>query len=169
MPVHKSISLQLLTNQSVYDAHAIRLLSRWRKKHEAWFPTQFPVTHARTALWLQQRVQDEPDRLLFFVEAGGVLRGHVGLYRFDFDTKRCEIDNIVRGRSGYKGMMEKAVVALMRWGTDILGIEDYTLQTTSDNVRALSLYKKIGFFETNREPHNNRYTVCMKWRKNEAK
>lgn len=144
--------LRLLTTQSVEDPHIVRLLGRWRKKHEYWFPAQFPVTMKRTASWLQNRVINEPDRLLFMIVIHGTYRGHVGLYRFDFDTNSCEIDNIVRGRIGRKGMMADAIQLMMHWGRETLGLTSYTLQTTSDNIRALSLYTRLGFVETKRIP-----------------
>lgn len=144
--------LRLLTTQSVYDTGIVRLLGRWRKKHEYWFPAQFPVSMKRTASWLQNRVINEPDRLLFMIDIHGTYRGHVGLYRFDFDTNSCEIDNIVRGRAGRKGMMAEAIQLMMRWGRETLGLTSYTLQTTSDNTRALSLYARLGFVETKRIP-----------------
>ncbi len=146
------MTLRLISMDCLRDSSLIRTLARWRKKHEAWFPAQFPVTSKRTAVWLQKRVLEEPDRLLFLIDVHGTYRGHVGLYRYNFGEKSCDIDNIVRGRAGYKGMMEQAIVLLMRWGQQEFGIETYTLETTSDNVRALALYTKIGFVETNRIP-----------------
>lgn len=142
--------LVCLTRQDAHDMHIIRILARWRKKHETWFPAQFPVTAARTKSWLETRVLSEPDRLLFMIQIHGTYRGHVGLYRFDFENKTCEIDNIVRGRSGVRGMMESAIQSMMHWGTEALGITGYTLQTTSDNVRAIALYQRLGFTESKR-------------------
>lgn len=146
------LTLRLLTAQTVHDTHIIRLLARWRKKHEFWFPAQFPVSIQRTKIWLEKKVIHEPDRLLFMIMVHGTYRGHVGLYRFDFDNNSCEIDNIVRGRIGRKGMMAQAIQLMMQWGRDTLGLTSYTLQTTSDNVRALALYARIGFVETKRVP-----------------
>lgn len=146
------LTLRLLTSETVQNAHIIRLLSRWRKKHEFWFPAQFPVSMKRTKVWLEKKVIEEPDRLLFMIDVHGTYRGHVGLYRFDVEHKSCEIDNIVRGRSGQKGMMADAIRLMMQWGRKTLGITSYTLQTTSDNSRALSLYSKLGFVETKRIP-----------------
>ncbi len=148
----ESCALELLTHDHRTDVHIVRLLARWRKKHEYWFPAQFPVTLKRTAVWLEKKVIEEPDRLLFMISDHGTYRGHVGLYRFDFEHHSCEIDNIVRGRSGPKGMMAQAIQLMMKWGRETLGLTQYTLQTTSDNVRALALYTRLGFVETKRVP-----------------
>ena len=37
------VLLTAVSRDCVNDPHIIGLLSRWRKKHEAWFPAQFPV------------------------------------------------------------------------------------------------------------------------------
>lgn len=178
------LRLDLLTASSVNNAHIIRLLSRWRKKHQQWFPSQFPITSSRTRVWLQHRVIDEPDRLLFMIHLSGTYRGHVGLYRFTSDYTSCEIDNILRGRVGGKGMMEESIRRMMDWGMQTLGIRTYTLQTTSDNVRAIALYARIGFREIKRvglvykktsdggewqeapkryTGHIKKYDIFMKW------
>jgi len=140
----------LLTQESVDNDHIVRLLARWRKKHEVWFPALFPVSGERTRSWLQKRVMDEQDRLLFMLQIHGTYIGHVGLYRFDFARRSCEIDNIVRGVAGYPGIMQSAIICMMVWGNKALDLNSYTLQTTSDNKRALTLYKKLGFVETKR-------------------
>lgn len=155
-------NLVLLTRECVNDPHIVRLLGRWRKKHEFWFPSQFPVSFGRTRVWLQQRVIDEPDRLLCMIRVHDTYIGHVGLYRFDFKTGTCEIDNIVRGRREYPGIIASAISLMMSWGTRELGLKGYTLETTSDNEKALKLYKSLGFEESKRVKTENRYTVFMK-------
>ncbi|HUD19802.1 MAG TPA: GNAT family N-acetyltransferase [Patescibacteria group bacterium] len=142
--------LILLTRDSITDDHIVALLSRWRKKHETWFPTQFPVTRKRTKGWLKNNVINTQDRLLFMIRVHDTYIGHVGLYRFDFEKKTCEIDNIVRGRKGYPGLVTAAIRQMMQWGMSTFGLNGYTLQTTSDNERALRLYNKLGFVETKR-------------------
>lgn len=155
----KELRLELLTRSAVSDTHIVRLLSRWRKKHEVWFPAQFPVSEKRTKMWLEKKVIDEPHRLLFMVAVSGTYRGHVGLYRFDLKNKSCEIDNIVRGRIGLPGMMETSIRLMMQWAKKDLGILRFTLQTTSENTRAIALYTRIGFVETKRIPLVYRKTI----------
>ena len=80
-------------------------------------------------------------------DLNGIAIGHVGLYRFDFDRKTCEIDNIIRGEKGIPGVMTSAITALCRWGEEELGIQAYTLRCKVDNTKALALYKRCGFRE----------------------
>jgi RimJ/RimL family protein N-acetyltransferase len=130
----------------------IRLLASWRRTNEFWFPVQFPVTLKGTKIWLKDRLLEEPGRLLFMIRVNNQYIGHIGVYRFDFFHKTCEIDNIIRGRNTYPGIMEHAIGEMMKWGKKSLGIKKYTLETTSDNSKALKLYSRLHFTETKRIP-----------------
>jgi perosamine synthetase len=145
-------NLVFLTRECQENARIIHLLTKWRKKHEKWFLAQFPVTDARTKKWFRERLMDDSDRLLFMISVRGTYIGHVGLNRFDFCHETCEIDNIVRGEGGYPGIMESAIKTMMRWGRKKLKIKGYTLSTSSDNERALRLYKRLGFVVTKQMP-----------------
>lgn len=145
-------NLLLLTKESINNPKIIKLLSLWREKHEFWFQSQFKVTFDGTQKWLKDRVVNTPDRLLFMIKVKNRYIGHIGLFRFDFNKKTCEIDNIVRGVNLYPGIMSNAIEYMMSWGKTELGLKNYTLETTSDNQKAISLYTKLGFYEYKRIP-----------------
>jgi len=144
--------LFLLTKESIDNPKIIKLLSLWRKKHEFWFQSQFKVTFDGTKKWLKDRVIDTPDRLLFMINVKNRYIGHIGLFRFNFDKETCEIDNIVRGTNLYPGIMSNAIEYMMSWGKIELGLKNYTLETTSDNQKAINLYTKLGFYEYKKIP-----------------
>jgi RimJ/RimL family protein N-acetyltransferase len=156
--------LVFLTADRNEDKNIIQLLSDWRKKHEIWFPSQFEVTPERTKKWFEERVIGASDRLLFMIEVNGEFVGHVGLFRFNFNDRVCDIDNILRGVDKYPGIIESAINNMMQWGKKEFGLEGYTLETASDNDRALKLYERMGFKEAKRVPliktnKNN----CIEW------
>ena len=148
----QSYRLTLLTTSHLEDQQIIQLCAKWRKQHEDWFPARFTVTVEGTAGWLKNGVVETPDRLLFMISVNGAYLGHVGLFRFEFDDRTCEIDNIVRGESGYPGLIGYAIAYMMRWCSNRLGLKWYTLQTFSNNERSLSLYLRLGFREVKRVP-----------------
>ena len=79
--------------------------------------------------------------------------GHVGLFRFDFDGRSVEVDNIVRGEEGVApGVMQTAIAAMLDWAFDALGCEATTLRVMSDNDRAVKLYRRLGYEEIARVP-----------------
>ena len=144
--------LLLLTDDRADDRKIIELLGKWRKDNEAFFLSRFEVTFERTLSWYSKHLQDKPDRLLFIIGTDNGYVGHVGLFRFDFALRTCEIDNIVRGESAYPGIMGAAILTMMKWGKETLGLEGYTLKVLGDNERAIRLYKKLGYEETARIP-----------------
>jgi len=145
-----SYSLEFLTAECSNNLHLMALLAKWRKNHEYWFPAIFPVTTERTIKWFTKSVIENPQRLLFILKVNSEYIGHLGLNRFDFDLKSCEIDNIVRGEDGYRGVMGHAILQMMEWGRRYLKLHSYSLQTFSDNVKSLKLYKSLCFKEVDR-------------------
>ncbi len=151
---HNNRTFQLvpLTQKSVDDKKVIALLANWRDQVQEWFPAQFTVSEEGTKTWLQKGVIENPDRLLFMIEVDDEYIGHVGLYRFDFDNKTVDIDNIVRGVNKYPGIMFSAIKTMMQWAREVLDVQGFTLITHSDNTPAVSLYNKLGFVEEKRIP-----------------
>lgn len=144
--------LFLLTADCSHDKNLMELIGRWRKENEIWFLSQFEVTTERTIKWFRENVIETPDRLLFIIDVDNKYIGHVGLFRFDFESMMCEIDNIVRGEPEYAGIMGNAVLHLMDWGKTNIGIKNYSLKVLSNNERAIRLYKRLGFIEISRIP-----------------
>lgn len=148
----ESYSLILLSKGSEENRRVVSLLSNWRKMHEKWFPSTFEVTDERTKAWLHDQVINAT-RLLFLISVKDQYIGHVGLFRFNEHKAECEIDNIVRGVPTYPGIMQASIRTMCEWGVDTLGIQTYSLSTSSDNIRALKLYRSLGFEITHCEPH----------------
>jgi len=144
--------LVLLTADCALNRNLMKLIGRWRKENEMWFNSQFNVTVERTTKWFKERVIGAPDRLLFMIKVNNDYIGHVGLFRFDFESKTCEIDNIVRGEPEYPGIMSDANRNMIVWGKDTLGLKGYSLRVAVHNERAIRLYKGLGFKETARVP-----------------
>ena len=146
----KTFQLLPLTSDRAEDLQLMSTLGRWRAGAQAWFPSIFPVTLEGTTRWYSKGLIEVDDRILFLIDVDGSPLGHVGLFRFDFELMECEIDNIVRGEPGWPGLIESAIRLMMAWGRSALEVATYTLKTTSDNQRALALYARLGFEETQR-------------------
>jgi RimJ/RimL family protein N-acetyltransferase len=153
VPTHPMVTLQPVTWADADDLTLVRLLAEWRKKANPFFPAQFPVTDEGTHRWLIKSTLEAPERLLFWaVSAAGVKVGHLGLFRFDFDDRSVELDNVVRGVEVLPGLMQAAVESLMTWTFEALAMQAMYLRVLSDNERALRLYQRSGFYETMRMP-----------------
>lgn len=140
--------LRLITNDILKNDREISLLARWRKRNQRWFPTQFEVTFEGTKKWAKNQLIEKQDRILFFIESGrtnSILIGHLGLNRFDYKNRSCQIDNVIRGKTVMKGIMTHALKTLINFSFNILGVRYLTLTTFADNDRAIALYKSCGF------------------------
>ncbi len=126
---------------------ATALLAKWREKANPFFPSQFPVTQEGTHRWLVKGLLQAADRILFWVKtADGAPVGHVGLFRFDFERRSAEADNIIRGEEGVQpGLIQTAMAALLDWAFGTLDCEATTLRVMADNDRAIRLYRRLGY------------------------
>lgn len=140
-------------NSASISIEELELLSKWREAAQTWFPSQSIVTLDGTKEWLYNSVDKIDDRILFWIiNNEGIQVGHVGLFRFDFKKSQCELDNIIRGNSIDKGIVESALNRLIQFTEDELDVKNVFLRVFSDNTRAINLYEKLGFVEVQRRP-----------------
>lgn len=151
---HRNIPfrLVLVTMDTTRDTKLATLLAQWRKKVLHFIPSTKPITIRGTRQWLIKRVIEEKDRLLFLVVVGDVPIGHVGLYRYNPKENSIVIDNVIRGAAGYPGVMGESIRTLIRWAKKTFHIRSFFVDCSSNNDKAIALYKRIGFREIDREP-----------------
>ena len=142
-PVHVNVAPQEIT-----------LLMEWRNQNREAFFSWFVATAQGTRDWLKEQILSREDRILFFVETlDGVPLGHIGLTSFDFSSKTCEIDNVLRGRDEFiKGGMSAALQALINWVFIYLGANSVYLRVLAGNRHAVDFYKSSGLRIVRRVP-----------------
>lgn len=148
----QAFHLNLITRECIEREDIVSLLSRWRKENEFWFQAIFPVSDSGTKIWLKNKVIEEKDRLLFLITVNDNYIGHVGLWKFDFPNRSCEIDNIVRGEQDCPGIMYPSLILLQDWARETLFIKDFFLHTLVENHRAVRLYEKLGYKTIRTDP-----------------
>jgi RimJ/RimL family protein N-acetyltransferase len=79
------------------------------------------------------------------------LIGHAGLIRTDLRHRSAEV-GIMIGDLAYqnRGYGRDALVTLMRFAFDTLGLNSLTISAREDNERGLHLYRKVGFRDAGR-------------------
>lgn len=156
LPNEKKLNMYVITAKLLEDDKVIKLLADWRQKSNLWFPSQFNVTVDGTKNWALNQLLKKKDRILFFLQIEGEKDpfGHIGLYRFDYEKKSCEIDNVIRGENSEssKGGMTTGLQILIDWTFKYLYIDNLYLKVFSDNSKAIKLYERLGFSEVNRVP-----------------
>jgi len=120
----------------------VRFLMEWRNQNREAFLTWVTSTKESTMRWILEELLPREDRILFFAETlDGVPFGHIGLTKFDFARRSCEIDNVLRGKTGtIQGGMTLAIQALMDWGFCFLKAHSMYLRVFADNERAINFY-----------------------------
>ena len=145
-----------ITKKILSERKTISLLSLWRKNNQKNFPSQFKVTFNGTKKWAQGQLLEKDDRVLFFLkkEKNKLPFAHMGLSRLDVKNKSCEIDNVVRGKNleNTKGAMTVSLINFLEWTYKNFNMKNLTLTVFEDNIRAIKLYKQIGFREFKKIP-----------------
>jgi RimJ/RimL family protein N-acetyltransferase len=137
-----------------FTPQEVKLLMEWRNQNREAFFTWFTATERGTERWLTEQILAREDRILFFIETlDRIPFGHIGLTNFDFVSKACEVDNVLRGRNEFiRGGMSFALQALVNWIFTVLGVNLVYLRVFSDNQRALNFYTRNGFEIVSRVP-----------------
>jgi hypothetical protein len=132
------------------NADDIRRLTEWRNRFVGAFLTEFEATEARTGRWLTEEVGPADDRILFMLDdVAGRTFGHMGLCAIDWRKSRAEADAVVRGADAPAGVMRRALVTLLMWARQSLGLSHLCVRVRSDNG-AVAFYRKAGFVERRR-------------------
>lgn len=136
------------------DEALIATLAQWRSDNSFAYPSQFPVTHAGTKMWLKDKLLNVEDRILFLVfNSKNEIVGHLGYANGLNNGGDLEIDNVVRGvKEGNGGIMQSAMRSLLGWAQNTLHPPSIFLRVLSDNAHAIHFYQKLGFVESGRIP-----------------
>lgn len=134
------------------DDFLLQNLTDWRNKNVDAYPTQFIATLETTRAWLQSKLLDVPDRILFLVvDKKGLVIGHIGFNGCFNDEMLFEIDNVVRGVEGVlNGLFSKALMALINWARKTINVNGFFLRVMGNNKHAINFYKRNSFVEQSR-------------------
>lgn len=136
------------------DDDVLKKLTDWRNENVQAYPTQFRATPDSTKAWLKDRLLAVDDRMLFLVvDNCGKVVGHIGFNGCNNEQRLFEIDNVVRGDStAAKGLLSKALIAVMEWARKTVNVEGFCLRVMEDNLHAIEFYKHNEFEEVRRIP-----------------
>jgi RimJ/RimL family protein N-acetyltransferase len=117
----------------------------WRNKNKDSFFSVFEAVTERTRNWIYKSIINNNHRIFFAIcDNENKLYGQYGL-EFHSSDQTIEIGNIIKGDIDIKGLMTTAMLTLSKWLFDNTSIEFIYLLVFSDNVKAINLYRRIGF------------------------
>jgi RimJ/RimL family protein N-acetyltransferase len=138
-------SLRCIDTYTLHDIQTINLLTKWRNQNMKYFLTQFLATSVRTRNWLENIVLPADNRIIFLVYDETEKKiGNLGLC--NISESYAEIDNVLRGEmSNTKSLFYYAMITVLCWIFEYMNIPNVNLHVFSDNIKAISLYEKLGF------------------------
>ena len=142
------------TRQGQLNPADVHALSEWRNRYVHAFLTEFEADDARTARWLTDIVGLDDGRILFMVDdaQSGQTVGYMGLACIQWGQGIGEVDSLVRGGDTPAGMMTRAVITMLAWARQQLGLQTFGARLRSDNPPVLAFFRKLGFVEVRRVP-----------------
>lgn len=104
-----------------------------------------PVSQVEQQAWYEAICRD-PGRMVWAVETGGEHIGNCGLYHLDLLHRRAEAWFLI-GAPAFRGQgLGKAMTTLLaEYAFAGLGLNKLYLHVGADNLRAINLYRGLGF------------------------
>lgn len=127
-------------------------LACWREKYYDAFPMKFYVIPEGTKKWVEEQLIYNPDRLLFIIWWEDKILGHIGYFKFDQSKNCCDIDNVMKGVEGFKGLMLTVMKNIIIFAFKELQLDSLCLNVFNNNIKAIALYEKNGFNLVSKTP-----------------
>jgi hypothetical protein len=126
--------------------HWLKQMMDQRELNKEMYFSRFPPTITSLKNYLNNGPIQDVNQILFLVlEKSDILHGHAG---FKLDSFGCmNLDNVLRITNGPTGIMKIVLNEILNWGNKILNVSEFTLKVISTNTKAITLYKKLGFYE----------------------
>jgi len=108
---------------------------------------KLPFSEGKEREWIERQLTEKEDSRAFTVlTKKGKPIGNIGFNHIDYRNKHATV-GIALGEKDYwdKGYGGDALVTLMRFGFEELGMHKIELEVSPINKRAIACYKKCGF------------------------
>lgn len=153
------ISIRVLTRNVDEETYQndIKLITKLRNLYYYCYQTQFIATEFRTNKWISEYYMNNSDEIMFMIELkkSKSCIGHFSYQGYNTIKKNgfCELSKIAKNPNiigtsyfYYNGLYESII-----WIKKNLNVKIIKLKVFVENVKAIKLYKKLGFVETDIE------------------
>ncbi len=127
---------------------AIKNLVNWRNKNRVFFKDSSKTDIQKTKNWITSIIKDDL-RIIFILKSLEQSKqpfGMLGISNFCNKTSSCYIENVNKfSKNGYKNFMYLSIKNLCLYLNKTISIKKIKINCFSDEVRALSLYSRLGF------------------------
>ena len=127
----------------------IEIIRQWRNQDDVRnnFIDNSIISIEQQKEWYANYLLDETDKMFIIIFKKPI--GCCSLYDIDSKNKKAEFGKLMIGeeKNREKKYAQDAVYRICRYGFNTLGLENIYLSTFEDNIKAVGLYKKLGFKE----------------------
>jgi RimJ/RimL family protein N-acetyltransferase len=144
------IVLRLLTEGDLPMTLAWRNQPRVRAN----FVTSRELTEAEHRAWFEDYVRKDDDFVFVVCERAGLKPvGQAALYHVDWKARTAEFGRLMIGPDDAlgKGLATEATRLLLSFGFGQLRLRRIRLEVLSSNGRAIAIYRKLGFIESDKQ------------------
>lgn len=114
-----------------------------------YFESRAPFTLEQEIAWANEKLADNSLVFSMIEKKTKEFIGNIEL--MDLDDATRELGIIITLDKQNKGYGKEAIKALLNYGKEVVGLQKIILRTNPLNLRAIHVYLKCGFIETNRD------------------
>ncbi len=107
-----------------------------------------PLTEEQERQWVRERLADGEPIFSMLEKRTGAYIGNIGL--MDITDGAGELGVVVTASMQDRSYGTEAILAMLKYGWDSLGLKRIFLKAFPDNARAIHVYEKCGFREYDR-------------------
>lgn len=140
----------VLRSLQTEDARELYALVEANRDHlSPWMPWAEGQTLAGTEVFIRSSIRQERDHdgaQLALVDADGIC-GVAGFHRLDHENRTTSVGYWLAADREGRGLMTRAVTALVEYAFDELGMHRIELRAAPGNARSRALAERLGFRE----------------------
>ena len=103
------------------------------------------ITEEQELAWVREKIEEKAPIYSMIEKKSGRFIGNIEL--MGMTDSEGELGIAINGEMQNQGFGTEAVLALLQYGFDHLGLKRIFLRTNTDNTRAIHVYEKCGFVE----------------------
>ena len=103
------------------------------------------ITEEQELAWVREKIEEKAPIYSMIEKESGKFIGNIEL--MGMTDSEGELGIAINGEMQNRGFGTEAVLALLQYGFDHLGLNRIFLRTKTDNTRAIHVYEKCGFVE----------------------
>lgn len=137
---------------------------QWRnnESYRIWFNTTYIINASEHFTWFEQYLARENDFIFIVNDEQKNRIGQLSIYHVDWQNMQGEFGRfLVNPQFEGQGLMKKSCRAALSLAQKIFSLKKLYLEVKLDNMRAIYIYQKCGFVETERDSKQMKMEVLL--------